>query len=303
MITQSETRVETHEVLSIGDVRIALRDRRRAWEFAPEDPHAAFLVENNAPADISLTIRRGQPAVPAAKHCVYTTEGGLWNLYRERGTLVFALGAPAEGGAIHRMARVDDAVTRGDVYITPAGDSPAFHPYPLRYPLDELLVINHLARGRGAVLHACGVITAGGEGWLFVGRSGAGKSTMSGLWEGRRGATILSDDRVILRPHGEAFRMYGTPWHGDAALSSPASAPLKRIFLLEHAGENRATPAGEAAAVENLLVNCFAPFYDAPGMRWTLAFIASLVNRVSVDHLQFLPLPSAIDYLLGREAA
>ncbi|MFQ5457261.1 MAG: hypothetical protein ACE5FC_02230 [Myxococcota bacterium] len=303
MDTPLATSAGTRLALSIGDVRIEVLDRERAWRFAPGDPHADFVVPEEGPADIRLTVRRGPAAPPAGGGCIYSTEGGLWNLYRDRGDLLFALGAPAEGGNLHRLARVDGAVSQGDVCITPAGDAPGFHPYPLRYPLDELLLINHLARGRGAILHACGVIAPGGGGWLFVGRSGAGKSTLSDLWAPRAGATILSDDRVILRPEGDGYRMHGTPWHGDAAASSPRSAPLAGIFLLAHAAENRARAARPEDAVAHLLVNCFAPFYDAAGMDWTLAFIAALAERVSVRHLEFLPAPSAIDYLLSGEAA
>src|SRR6202035_5349029 len=34
------------------------------------------------------------------------------------------------------------------------------------------------------------------------------------------------------------MRMYGTPWHGEAAYASPGSAPLSRIFVLEHGQGN-----------------------------------------------------------------
>jgi hypothetical protein len=223
-------------------------------------------------------------------------------LIRQGDDLVFLLGAPAEGGAIHRVARTDTAVTRGEVLVTPAGDRPGFHPYPLRYPLDEILVINHLARERGAILHACGVIAPGGEGWIFLGRSGAGKSTLSGLWRGRPDATILSDDRVIVRPSEEGFEIHGTPWHGDARVGSPRSAPLRRIFLLSHGRENRTVPVGREEAVEDLLVNCFAPFYDGAGMRWTLEFLSRLAETLPVARFHFVPAPSTVDYLLGLRA-
>ena len=73
---------------------------------------------------------------------------------------------------------------------------------PLEYPLDELLLQGLLARGRGAEIHACGIADGSGRGLLFVGQSGAGKTTMARLWEGERGITVLSDDRIILRRVG-----------------------------------------------------------------------------------------------------
>ena len=280
--------------LSIGDVRLRIRDAERDWRFPPGDPHAPITLPAAAEPDLDLRVRRGPlPALPEGP-AVYTTEGGLWNLHRDASDLLFALGAPAEGGALHRVARVDEAVTRGEVVIGPAGDRPGFHPYPLRYPLDELLLINHLARGRGAVIHACGV-RRGAAGWLFVGKSGAGKSTLAKLWAGQASTAVLSDDRVIVRPSPEGFRMYGTPWHGDAGFSSPLSAPLERIFLLAHGARNRITPAGPEEAAEALLVNCFAPFYDRKGMEFTLDLIGSLIARVPVARLEFTPDRSAIE--------
>jgi hypothetical protein len=310
--------------LSIGGVRIRIRDEGRAWGFARADPHADFVVEGPGGSDLDVEVRRGPaPALPGGPP-VYSTEGGLWNLYRDARGLVFTLGAPAEGGALHRLARVDTDVRRGEVLITPAGDGPAFHPYPLRYPLDELLVINHLARGRGCVLHACGVRLKGSlsaegpasdaekrfedrrssgrseQGWLFVGKSGAGKSTIADLWRGYPGAEVFSDDRVILRPTENGFRIYGTPWHGDARVSSRHSASLSNIYLLAHGENNRTVPVSPVEALEGLLVNCFAPYYDKEGMEWTLDLLSHLTSRIPVHRFEFLPDRTAIEHLVRK---
>ncbi len=297
----AKSAIGTEVSLRIGDVRIRLRDPGKIWRFDAGDAHADFVVPNSQSSDIDLTVRRGPAPLQTVGETIATTDGGLWNLVRQGEELVFLLSAPAEAGAIHRVARTDRALTRGEILVTPAGDRAGFHPYPLRYPLDEILVINHLARGRGAILHASGVVTPGGEGWIFLGRSGAGKSTLSGLWRSRAEAVILSDDRVIVRPSGEGFEIYGTPWHGDARLGSPSSAQLRRLFLLSHGRENRAVPVGLEEAVEHMLVNCFAPFYDADGMRWTLELLSRIAESVPVSRFHFLPAASAVDYLLGLE--
>jgi hypothetical protein len=297
----AESAMGTDLSLRIGGVRIRLRDPGRSWRFDAGDSHADFVVRDSPSPDIDLTVRRGPAPPRIAGETIASTDGGLWNLVRQGEELVFLFSAPAEAGAIHRVARTDRALTRGEILVTPAGDRPGFHPYPLRYPLDEILVINHLARGRGAILHASGVVTPGGEGWIFLGRSGAGKSTLSGLWRSRRDAVILSDDRVIVRPSGRGFEIYGTPWHGDARVGSPRSAPLHRVFLLSHGGENRTVPVGLEEAVEDMLVNCFAPFYDADGMRWTLEILSRIAETVPVSRLYFLPAASAVDYLLGLQ--
>ena len=288
--------------LSIGGVRIRIRDEG-AWSFARDDPHAGFVVEGMGQPDLDIQVRHGPaPALPDTPP-VYSTEGGLWNLYRDAQGLVFTLGAPAEGGALHRVARVDSEVRCGEVLLTPAGDHPGFHPYPLRYPLDELLVINYLARGHGCVLHACGVRVErdAPEGWLFVGTSGAGKSTLSAIWREQPGVEVLSDDRVIIRPTENGFRIHGTPWHGDARVSSRESAPLSRIYLLAHGLTNQTILAPPLEALEGLLLNAFAPYYDKEGMEWTLDLLSHLTARVPVERFEFLPDRSAVEYLVHQK--
>ena len=95
-------------------------------------------------------------------------------------------------------------------------------------------MIHRLSRGEGVEVHAVGISDEQGRGHLFLGHSGAGKSTTARLWIDRPGVRILSDDRIILRVREGRIWMYGTPWHGDAGIASPDCAPLDEIYLLEH---------------------------------------------------------------------
>jgi energy-coupling factor transporter ATP-binding protein EcfA2 len=160
----------------------------------------------------------------------------------------------------------------------------------------ELLMINYLAQGRGVIIHCCG-IEKDGEGILFIGESGAGKSTMANLWNADGGIEILSDDRVIVRKSGEDFRMYGTPWHGEAQFVSPRGVKLKKMFFLRHAGQNEVHPLSGAESVQQLLKCSFPPFWDATGMNFTLDLFTDLATVVPCYGLGFKPDRSAIDYI------
>ena len=61
---------------------------------------------------------------------------------------------------------------------------------------DQIVLARALAERRACFLHSCGVIIDG-RGLLFVGHSGAGKSTMMSLL--RSTGTALCDDRNIVR--------------------------------------------------------------------------------------------------------
>jgi len=128
-----------------------------------------------------------------------------------------------------------------------------------------------------------------GQGWLFLGTSGAGKTTLTNLLKGESGMTLLSDDRIIIRETEDGYRIYGTPWHGNAGIASPLSVPLSRVYFLAHDGENRLTPVQGADAASRILVRSFPTFWDSEGMRYTLGLCERLSTRVPCYELGFVP--------------
>jgi hypothetical protein len=148
-------------------------------------------------------------------------------------------------------------------------------------------------------VHGCGVIDESGAGYLFAGQSGAGKSTMARLWAAA-GATVVSDDRVILRTGRDGVVMHGTPWHGDAEFAEPLSAPLSRILLLRQAPRDAivTVPAARAAA---LLFSCTFPvFHSAEALDRTLALLGRIIDAVPVDALEFAPTPDVTRFLRSQ---
>lgn len=168
--------------------------------------------------------------------------------------------------------------------------------YPLAYPLDMLLVIHRLTDKRGILVHAAGVMY-GGSCSLFVGHSGAGKSTMARLWGARSDVTLLNDDRILLRQDQGGFWAHGTPWHGDVQQVSPQRAPVRGIYFLEHAEKNRLTPLKPLEAASRLLVCSFLTHWDEEGMASSLGFIDELVGAVPCYEFGFVPGADVVDFL------
>lgn len=81
-----------------------------------------------------------------------------------------------------------------------------------------------------------------GEGYAFSAVSGTGKSTHTALWQKHFGdrVTMINDDKPIIRRCGGRFYVYGTPWMGKANIGTNTKAPLKAVYILERAKENRA---------------------------------------------------------------
>jgi hypothetical protein len=169
--------------------------------------------------------------------------------------------------------------------------------YPLEYPLDELLMIHLLSGGKGVQVHACAVIDSLGNGLLFAGQSGAGKTTLAKLWRQEGEVVILNDDRIILRHTGGTLWMYGTPWHGEAGFAHPARVPLRRIYFLRHGQKNEIVSLQPAEAVGRLFAHSFPPFYSLAGLDFTLGFFEEVVTAVPCDDLRFLPDQRVIEFI------
>jgi hypothetical protein len=92
--------------------------------------------------------------------------------------------------------------------------------------------------------------------------------------------------------------MHGTPWHGEAAFASPGRAPIRRIFILQHGGENRIEQLSPTAAVGELLARSFTPFYQSRFVDPVLALLEEMVESVPCYRFQFVPDQSAVERII-----
>jgi hypothetical protein len=224
--------------------------------------------------------------------------GGVWKLYVDGGCHRFRFHAAAFGIAPYKEACLNSDFSSGEVALHRPYFATGRVPYALEYPLDELLLMHLLAQGRGTEVHSCGVVDDSGNGHLFVGQSGAGKTTMARLWQRERGVKILSDDRIVLRNMDDTNWMYGTPWHGEAGLADPSRAPLTRIYFLRHGGKNELLPQTKTEAVARLFACSFPPFYNREALDFTLAFFAEIVEAVPCYELNFVPDEPVVGFIV-----
>ena len=230
--------------------------------------------------------------------------GSIWTLYDEPWGSVFDFVTPVLGCQPYKRLLVNREFSAAQLLLSRESLSRAKRVYPLEYPLDELLVTNWLAAAgkRGVEVHGCGLVDSETGGHLFLGHSGAGKSTTTRLWKSLRQARILSDDRIILHEKANSIRMYGTPWHGEAGFASPEHANINRIFVLDHGDKNEILPLPQAQAVAALFARCFPPFYSHGPLDATLSFLHHLTDRVPCYLYRFVPDRSAVEEVLDFHA-
>jgi hypothetical protein len=256
--------------------------------------------------DISVDVRWVEALRSDAGSTVFES-GGAWRLKEAHQSLLFHFTAPLVSDHPYRELVIDRRFKAAAVEISWKPFSTwADQPDPLAYPLDELLIMHRLTQERAIELHGSGIVRNNGVANLFVGHSGAGKSTTTRLWTSREEVEVLSDDRIIVRyddgrdgPAGPTgMRMYGTPWHGEAMFASPNSAPLTRIFILEHGHGNVITRLTRSQAVGELFARAFVPFHRHEYIENALSFLEQLVSSVPCYRYFFEPDERAVERVL-----
>ncbi len=244
--------------------------------------------------DIKLKVHHGHFPEFGGKEKVFDSDT-TWALYRSEGKYVLQNDTLEPGSSPTLFVILEPDFKSGDIYISDDSFDRDLFPDPLGYPLNQILMILLLSRGKGVVFHACGV-DDGGAGHLFLGLSGHGKSTMAKLWFENE-AIVLNDDRIVVREKDGAFWMYGTPWHGDFRKLSPDGLPIQKIFFLRRGEENGAILKNGAEAVAMLLARSFPPLWDNKGMAFTTDLCHRMVSKIPCYELSFAPDAGIVDFV------
>jgi len=261
-----------------------------------------FLVQGLEP-HIKIEVRPADLSVHPVPGKMVFDSGGIWKLYQEDDLYTFRLQSDTLGTVPYKIARVRKDFEKAEVLIHRAYLKPGQAVYPLEYPLDEVLFIHHLGcLGKGVEVHACGVVDPQGKGHLFLGQSGAGKTTLARLWENEPGVLVLSDDRIALRRTDGKLWMYGTPWHGEANFSSPARAPLADVCFLVKGAENRLLQKGVTESIGCFIAASFILFYSREAVDFTMGFLEDVVKAVPCYELGFLPDTRVVKWLQNKYA-
>jgi hypothetical protein len=144
-----------------------------------------------------------------------------------------------------------------------------------------------LAKG-GILLHSAGFVLEE-RAYLFVGQSGAGKTTLTRKAH-EAGVGILSDDINVALPTEEGgFRAYPVPFAGDFGqtpdLFAPGGYPLAGLLFLEKGGNAKLETLSKSAAAARLISASAFVNADTHMTSKLIEVAANLVRRVPVRRL------------------
>lgn len=141
----------------------------------------------------------------------------------------------------------------------------------------------------GLSIHASAVV-CGKRAFLFMGKSGTGKSTHAALWmKYVPGTELLNDDNPTLRlKEGKAYA-YGTPWSGKTPCYKPLCFPLGGMVRLKQAPVNRLYWQTEVEAFAAILPGCSVIRQDAVLHSLLYDTLVRLAELVPVGVLECRP--------------
>ena len=139
------------------------------------------------------------------------------------------------------------------------------------------------------MVHAS-VIAHGGQGYMFLGKSGTGKSTHSRLWLNHIDDTeLLNDDNPVVRVHGTDVIVYGTPWSGKTPCYKNIQVPLKAVVRLSQAPYNKIARLAPLQSFASLMPACSCKRWDGEAMAQLHKAVEKTISIVPCYHLECLP--------------
>ena len=155
--------------------------------------------------------------------------------------------------------------------------------------LETLAVYRRIAEAmpcRDTVLLHGSAVAVDGEGYIFMAKSGTGKSTHTRLWRELLGdrAVMVNDDKPLIRVKDSGAVVYGTPWDGKHRLSNNMSVPLRAVCILERSEYNTIRQINARDVYPMLLQQIYRPG-DAAAMAMTLTLVDRLAASVSLWRL------------------
>lgn len=128
------------------------------------------------------------------------------------------------------------------------------------------------------------VIENNGKAYLFLGKSGTGKSTHSSLWlKHIDGSILMNDDNPVVRiwPEGKVIA-YGSPWSGKTPCYKNISAPIGALVQIRQWPENIITKM-------SILESYSSVFSSISGIKDDNSTMADELNDSLSDLLSAVP--------------
>lgn len=148
---------------------------------------------------------------------------------------------------------------------------------------------------RQAISMHASVVVKDDEAFLFMGKSGTGKSTHSRLWQRYvPGCKLLNDDNPIVVMTDEGPWVFGSPWSGKTPCYENRQYPVKGIVRLQQAKENRFMLCKDIDAFTLILPGCSVIQKEHRLVNDLCNTLVRLVEHIRVGRMECRPDEEAV---------
>jgi hypothetical protein len=262
-----------------------------------EEGYLPFLTEDQV-VDVQIECLKGYPenyVKPTIHYQAKTPEGVLWELNQEEHRTCILVYNPNDLRVLQQIAYWDQENKSWQIHVLESQDGAID---PLAYPLGPLIWYFLSTVEDFLMIHGSAVVL-NQQTRVFSGFSGVGKSTMAKLWEQNRQATIINDDRLILRKIADEWFVYNTPMFYAA---EPQMGKLHTVFFPYHAPANKIEKLNGVAALSKLLAHTIHHGHNKAHVQHHMDIATQLISQIACHQLGVVPTSEVIDFVLEKES-
>ena len=263
------------------DVMWSLLGNYEPFELREDVTDSAEVCVQSGSSEVlfSLSVDEGQSALYRSAEAVHILTDSSDDdmprieLYEQNAGYLFRV-APLKDAAVCCEMLVNKSFSSARLVLLPGYSSRLG-----RFPVDNAMMLLYAfstACMETLEMHAS-VVVKENKAYLFLGKSGTGKSTHSRQWLSLfSDARLLNDDNPIVRYDADSalWRAYGSPWSGKTPCYNNADAPVGAFVLIKQAPHNVCMPLA--------LPEAYAAVYSsASGLRCNRQMADGLHNAVA----------------------
>ncbi len=211
---------------------VVMPDHNLAWN--EMNPYEPFVCEDAGDCLFTAELLDAMPDTSSKQKVTVECEGPDMpriELYEWNGEWLMEL-APVLEAPVRAYLITDKAFTKARFRVLGS----------MRFSISTVMMLMFAfatARKNTLLMHAS-VTMKDGKGYVFLGKSGTGKSTHSQLWINNiEGCFLLNDDNPVMRvmEDGEVH-IFGSPWSGKTPCYQDIDVPVGAIVNLRQAKKN-----------------------------------------------------------------
>lgn len=271
----------------VGGHVFSIIDKCSAFDDSLKSSCAPFALDSSAGADNIFSMLLSSDEAPSVETSDFigNFDGGSVNFSVHSLPIgcCFIINEPSGEECCRLFAAAD--YSSAEVYLTGK-----HYLWNLGIKNSMMVMYAFASAGRGTLLMHSSVVMNSGKGYLFLGKSGTGKSTHTRLWlENIEGSELMNDDNPVVRVVDGKVVVYGSPWSGKTPCYRNIEAPAGAFVMLEQKPFNRITRMKVLESFAAMLSSCSSIKWDKHIYDCICSTIGQILEKVPLYKLECLP--------------